>query len=286
MSTVIVTGGAAGIGLETARLFATKGDRVVIADLDGPGAEVAAADIVAAGGRAHSYRLDVSDEQQWENFGKWVNDQFGAADVLINNAGIMDLGGFTEMSAAQWQRTVDIDLMSVVYGCRVFAKQMIDAGVRGHIVNLSSGAAYAPFKLEPAYGVAKAAVLMASQALRVELRSHGIGVTAICPGAIRTDLLAHGERAGLSDAEQAAWRDDIGKAQSMAFAGPDKVARVIERSVRNNWAIVPVNPESWLGFVMFRLSPSLVRVTLSLASFDRADALLTRVRPLLARNSK
>ncbi|MDJ0392656.1 SDR family NAD(P)-dependent oxidoreductase [Rhodococcus sp. G-MC3] len=286
MKTVIVTGGAAGIGRETARLFAAKGDRVVIADRDISGAEATAADITTAGGQAHAFQLDVADEQQWENFAKWVHNEFGAPEVLINNAGIMDLGGFVEMSAAQWQRTIDIDVMSVIYGSRVFARQMIDAGVRGHIVNLSSGAAYTPMEMVPAYGVAKAAVLMASQALRVELRSHGIGVTAICPGAIRTDLLAHGERAGLSDEEQAVWRGDVAKVQSYAIAGPEKVARVIERSVRRNWAIVPVNPESWFGFIAFRVSPSLLRAALSVISFDRAEGALNRARPLLARFEK
>ncbi|AFU01847.1 SDR family NAD(P)-dependent oxidoreductase [Nocardia brasiliensis] len=286
MRTAIVTGGGAGIGRETALLLARTGYRVVIADIDADSAHAAADEIGAAGGRAHPYRLDVASESQWDKCAEWVSGEFGPAHVLVNNAGVMDTGGFFETTAAQWQRTVDIDLMSVIYGSRVFARQMIDAGIPGHIVNVSSGAAFFPAKYIPAYATAKAAVLMATQALRVELRPKGIGVSAICPGAIRTDLLAHGERAGLDAAQQAAWRTEIGRVQGLAFAGPDKVARAIERAIRRDHAIVPVNLEAWLGYGAFRLSPSLTRVVGSLGSFTLADALLPRLRPLLNRITK
>ncbi|QIS04343.1 SDR family NAD(P)-dependent oxidoreductase [Nocardia brasiliensis] len=283
MKTVIITGAGAGIGRETAKVFAAKGARIIVADIDTKGADETVEEITAAGGSAVAYRLDVSSEDEWELFGEWVRVEFGVPQVLINNAGVMDLGGFVEMAAAQWQREIDIDLMSVVYGSRVFAQQMVDAGVRGHIVNLSSAAAYFPSKLEPAYGVAKSAVLMASQALRVELRGKGIGVTAICPGAIRTNLLANGERAGLSEEQQAAWRATAGGMQRYAYTSPQKVARVIERSVRRNWAVVPVAPESWVMYGLFRLSPSLARELLARASFERIESVIPLATKALTR---
>ncbi|WP_338772782.1 SDR family NAD(P)-dependent oxidoreductase [Nocardia vulneris] len=284
MKTAIITGSGAGIGRETAKVFAGRGYRVIVADINEPAAAATVAEIKAADGHAVPYRLDVSSESEWDDFGRWVRAEFGPADVLVNNAGVMDLGGFVETTIPQWQRMVDIDLMSVVYGSKVFAQQMIDGGVRGHIVNISSAAAFVPMELEPAYGVAKSAVLMATQSLRIELSRYGIGVTAICPGVIGTDLLAHGERNGITDEQQAEWRDQMSKVQTgFAYAGPDKVARIIERSVRRNWAVVPVNPEAWFGYAVFRLSPSLVRGVLSIASFDRAEQLLTLARPLINR---
>ena len=283
MKTAIVTGAGSGIGRETARLFASQGDRVILADIDIDAAESAAGEIVTAGGTAIAYRLDVADEEQWETFGKWVDAEFGAPHLLVNNAGIMDWGGFVEMTAQEWQRTMDIDLMSVIYGSRVFAQQMIDAGVHGQIVNISSGAAFLPHKMIAAYGTAKAAVLMASQALRVELRRHRIGVTAICPGVINTNLIANGHRAGISAIDQEQWYARAGKIQSISYAGPDKVERVIERSVRHNWAVVPVNPESWFIYGLYRLSPSLSRVVTGIGSFELADGLMSRLQPLLNR---
>lgn len=283
MKNVIITGAGAGIGRETAKLFAAKGGRVVVADIDMPAAKETVEQIVAAGGQAVAYRLDVAAEDEWEAFGEWMFAHFGAPHVLINNAGVMNLGGFLEMSAGQWQREIDINLMSVIYGSRVFAQQMIDDGIRGQIVNLSSAAAYFPSGLEPAYGVAKSAVLMASQALRVELRGKGIGVTAICPGAIRTNLLANGERAGLTDEEQAAWRERAGGIQRYAYTSPQKVARAVERAVRWNSAIVPVAPESWLLYGLFRFSPSLTRQILARASFDRIESVIPVAGRTLAR---
>lgn len=283
MKNVIITGAGAGIGRETAKLFAAKGSRVIVADNNMPAAKETVEQILTAGGQAVAYRLDVSSEDEWESFGAWMFAHFGAPHVLINNAGVMDLGGFVEMSAAQWQREIDIDLMSVIYGSRVFAQQMIDDGIRGQIVNLSSAAAYFPSKLEPAYGVAKSAVLMASQSLRVELRSKGIGVTAICPGAIRTNLLANGERAGLTSEQQAAWRESAGGMQRYAYTSPQKVARAIERAVRWDSAIVPVAPEAWLLYGLFRLSPSLTREILARASFDRIESVIPMAGKVLAR---
>lgn len=286
MKTAIITGAGSGIGRETARLFASQGHRVVLADIDIHAAEAATDQIVAAGGRASAYQLDVADEQQWETFGKWTDSEFGPADLLVNNAGIMDWGGFVDMTAEQWQRTMNIDLMSVIYGSRIFAQQMIDAGVRGHIVNISSGAAFLPHKMIAAYGTAKAAVLMASQSLRVELRRHGIGVSAICPGVINTNLIANGQRAGISEDDQQRWHAQAGKIQSISYAGPDKVARAIERSVRHNWAVVPVNPESWFIYGLYRLSPSFSRTLTGIGSFELADGLMSRLQPLLNRVAK
>lgn len=283
MKNVIVTGAGAGIGRETAKLFAAKGSRVIVADNNMPAAKETVEQILTAGGQGVAYRLDVSSEDEWESFGAWMFAHFGAPHVLINNAGVMDLGGFVEMSAAQWQREIDIDLMSVIYGSRVFAQQMIDDGIRGQIVNLSSAAAFFPSKLEPAYGVAKSAVLMASQSLRVELRRKGIGVTAICPGAIRTNLLANGERAGLTAEQQAAWRESAGGMQRYAYTSPQKVARAIERAVRWDSAIVPVAPEAWLLYGLFRLSPSLTREILARASFDRIESVIPVAGKVLTR---
>lgn len=284
MKTVIVTGGAAGIGRETVTLFAERGDRVIIADIDDHGAGIAAAEVEANGGTAVAYRLDVSSEGEWDTFARYVETEFGHADVLINNAGVMDLGGFVETPPSGWQRMIDIDLMSVVYGSRAFGRQMIDKGVHGHIVNVSSAAAFLPSELDSAYGVAKAAVLMASRSLRVELASHQIGVSTICPGVIRTNLLVHGTRNGLHGDEAETWAETAGKAQTgLAWTGPDKVARQIVDSVDRNRSVAPVAPEAWFIYYAFRISPALVRAGASVARFECLEAIVPHVRPVIDR---
>ncbi|MEC4614945.1 MULTISPECIES: SDR family NAD(P)-dependent oxidoreductase [Tsukamurella] len=286
MKTVIVTGAAGGIGRETALLFAGRGNRVVAVDIDQLGAQTTAAEITVDGGIAVPYRLDVRDEEAWITFGQWIAGEFGCADVLVNNAGVMDLGGFVETDSAGWRRMVDVNLMSVIYGSKVFAQQMIDHGVRGHIVNISSAAAFLPSELDVAYAVSKAAVLMATQSLRTELKRQHIGVSAICPGAVRTDLLKNGRRNGLSDAELTAWNEGAGAAQTVfGLSGPDKVARRIVKAVEKNWAIVPVGPEAWFINFAYRASPAAVRGVSSIAKFTLMERLLDLGRPVLTRLS-
>jgi len=284
MKTTIVTGGAAGIGKETATLFAGRGHRVIIADIDENTADATAAEIKATGGTAVPYPLDVRSEDEWGHFAEWVKTQFGPADILVNNAGVMDLGGFVDTKPAAWQRMVDIDLMSAIYGSKAFGQQMIDAGVHGHIVNVASAAAFLPSELDTAYGVAKAAVLMATQSLRVEMAPHGIGVTAICPGAVRTNLLQHGQRNGIDTDQIADWSETVGAAQaSLAPNSPQKVARRIVRAVDKNWAVLPVGPEAWFIYGAFRASPALVRASTSIMRFERLEGLESRFRPLMNR---
>ncbi|MGV7903977.1 SDR family NAD(P)-dependent oxidoreductase, partial [Mycobacterium kansasii] len=88
-----------------------------------------------------------------------------------------------------------------IIGSRLFVERMVTAGAKGHIVNVASCGAFLPTPLAPSYVTAKAGVLLASSALRSEFGKQGIGVTAICPGLIRTDLAANGHRAGDDDAE-------------------------------------------------------------------------------------
>lgn len=283
MKTVIITGAASGIGRAAAELFARKGDRVVLADIDALGADRAAHEIRVAGGQATSRRLDVASEEQWEDFADWVRAQYGPVHILVNNAGVLDLGGFVEMTPEQWQRVIDIDLMGVIYGSRVFAQHMIEDRTRGHIVNIASAGAFFPSPLDPAYGVAKASVLMASQVLRMELRGHGIGVTALCPGIVRTELVANGRRAGLSEADEAQWREDFSGLQGVGLAGPEKVARAIDKAVRRNRAVAPVNPEAWALYALFRFSPSLSRELLSRLSFERLESVMPAAKSVLAR---
>lgn len=257
---VLVTGAAAGIGRATAFAFAEAGARVVAVDRDEEGAARTAelARLIGAPA-AWAETVDVSDEQAMEKLAEKVAAEYGIVDVLVNNAGIGVSGSFLETSAEEWRRVLDVNLWGVIHGCRLFGKQMADRGQGGHIVNTASAAAYQPSRALPAYSTSKAAVLMLSECLRAELAEKSIGVSAICPGIVNTNITATTRFAGADAAEEQRLRKRTGKLYGMRNYPPEKVADAILRAVVRNQAVVPVTPESHAARFLSRLSPGALR---------------------------
>lgn len=254
---VIVTGGARGIGRATALEFARQGADVLIADIDDVAAKETVSDLHELGVRAWSAHLDVGDVEAWERFAVTVRDEYGVADVLVNNAGIGMGGPFLGTSAADWSRIININLWSVIHGSRLFAAQMVDRGQRGRIVNVASAAAYSPSIIYPAYATTKAAVLMLTQCLRAELIGEGIAVTAVCPGFIDSDISASTEHVGV-DAETAA-RLRAHQIESYRRRGypPAKVATQLVSAAAANAALVVITPEAKALRAISRFTPRL-----------------------------
>ncbi|MFE9855131.1 SDR family oxidoreductase [Streptomyces sp. NPDC005780] len=257
---VLVTGAAGGIGRATAFAFAEAGARVVAVDRDAEGASRTAelARLIGAPA-AWAETVDVSDEQAMEKLAEKVAAEYGIVDVLVNNAGIGISGPFLETSADEWRRVLDVNLWGVIHGCRLFGKQMADRGQGGHIVNTASAAAYQPSRALPAYSTSKAAVLMLSECLRAELAEKSIGVSAICPGIVNTNITATTRFAGADAAEEQRLRKRTSKLYGMRNYPPEKVADAILRAVVRNQAVVPVTPESHAARFLSRLSPGALR---------------------------
>ncbi|WP_405136593.1 SDR family NAD(P)-dependent oxidoreductase [Nocardia sp. NBC_01388] len=259
MDVTVVTGAGSGIGRATAQRFARRGSTVIVSDINDTTGNETVDLIRAAGGKAVFRRLDVADPDDWEHFAAWVCGEFGVPDVLVNNAGILIGGGFLEQSGDDWRRMIQVNMMSPIFGSRIFVQRMADAGKRGHIVNVASAGAFLPTGVAPSYVTAKAGVWFASQALRAEFGSRKIGVSAICPGVIRTSLAANGTRGGFDDSGSNAWADSLAAGQRWMFRSPERVAAAIERAVRWNLSTVPVGAEAWLLWYVSRLSPATVR---------------------------
>ncbi|WP_030973842.1 SDR family oxidoreductase [Streptomyces sp. NRRL S-1824] len=257
---VLVTGAAGGIGRATAFAFAEAGARVVAVDRDAEGAARTAEMARLIGSpAAWGEVVDVSDEQAMEKLAEKVAAEYGVVDVLVNNAGIGLSGSFLETTSEDWKNVLDVNLWGVIHGCRIFGKQMAERGQGGHIVNTASAAAYQPSRALTAYSTSKAAVLMLSECLRAELAERSIGVSAICPGVVNTNITATARFAGADAAEEKRLQQRTGRLYGLRNYPPEKVADAIIEAVVHNRAVVPVTPEARAARFLSRFSPCALR---------------------------
>jgi glucose 1-dehydrogenase len=189
----IVTGGARGIGLATARRFLEDGARVVIGDLD----EDAGSEAIDALGELGAVRFvhcDVGDRLSVRNLVAATIDAFGEIDVLVNNAGIVHGAAFLELSEEDFDRVLRVNLKGAFLAAQAVARRMIKrveaGGAPGAIVNMSSINAVVAIPNQIPYSVSKGGMNQLTKAMALALAPHGIRVNAIGPGSIMTDMLA------------------------------------------------------------------------------------------------
>lgn len=181
---VAITGGARGIGKSTAQTLSRAGMKVAIGDLDGPLAAQTASEI---GAGTIGLQLDVTDFDSFSAFVAAVQDQMGPIDVIINNAGIMQLGPYLDEEMATTKRMIDINIYGVDYGCRLTIPSMVARG-HGHVVNIASAAGKAGYAHGATYCGTKHYVVGMSEAIRSELRGTGVEVSCVMPVAVQTEL--------------------------------------------------------------------------------------------------
>ncbi|MGY1499220.1 SDR family oxidoreductase [Streptomyces sp. QTS52] len=257
---VLVTGAGSGIGRATAFAFAEAGARVVAVDRDAESAARTAelARLVGAP-EAWAEPVDVTDEQAMEKLAEKVATEYGVVDVLVNNAGIGLSGSFFDTTPEDWKKVLDVNLWGVIHGCRIFGRQMAERGQGGHIVNIASAAAFQPSKVLAAYSTSKAAVLMLSECLRAELAGQGIGVSAICPGIVNTNITTTARFTGVDAEEQARRQKRTARLYGLRNYPPERVASAILRAVVRNEAVAPVTPEARGAHLMSRFIPGALR---------------------------
>jgi len=182
----IVTGAAHGIGRATALRLALEGASVLAADSDQAAAEEAAELLSQSGGKSDAFVLDVSDRQQVNAMVDHAVSSWGGVDVLVSNAGIMDREPFLEMTDELWDRVISVNLKGVFLCGQAVARQMVDQGNGGRIVNLASNSGIFGGRGRAAYGASKAGIINLTQTMAIELAEHQILVNAVAPGATRT----------------------------------------------------------------------------------------------------
>jgi NAD(P)-dependent dehydrogenase (short-subunit alcohol dehydrogenase family) len=254
----VVTGGASGIGRAIATALASRGDTVVVADLDKEGAE-RVAERLSERGTAEAAPLDVTDAEAVAALYRDVRDRHGSLDLVFNNAGIAVGGTAEELTLDHWNKTVDVNLRGVIHGVHAAYPIMIEQG-HGHILNTASLAGLVPAPMMLPYTTTKHAVVGLSLALRAEAAPHGVRVSVICPGFVDTPLLDNANP-GLPETETGRTaRQGALRVQRRLYT-PEALARDVLRGMAKNQALIVAPGSARAAWRGVRLSPeSAVRV--------------------------
>ena len=180
----LVTGAATGLGYATATALGQAGATVALTDLTADRAERACAELRDRGIDAHAWAADVRDAEAMSRVIAAIEEQFGRLDIVVPNAGIYPNTPFLEISEEEWDRVLDTNVKGVFLTCQAAARAMIRAGRGGRIVTISSGAANHAIWGWAHYCASKAAVVMLTKAMALELAPHNIRVNAVLPGYI------------------------------------------------------------------------------------------------------
>jgi NAD(P)-dependent dehydrogenase (short-subunit alcohol dehydrogenase family) len=255
--TVLVTGAGSGIGRASAVAFGSRGADLVICDVNEEGLAETGETLKALGRSVFSRRVDVANAEEMREFADEVHQEVRALDILVNNAGVGLAACFLDTALEDWDWLLGINLRGVIHGCHFFLPPMVSRGVGGHVVNVASLAAYMPSETLSAYTTSKYAVLGLSEALRVELHRHRIGVTAACPGVINTPITANSRMRGAADAPGE--RERLTQLYQRRNYGPERVASNVLKAIQRNRAVAPISPESWIIYYLKRIAPGAVR---------------------------
>lgn len=249
----LVTGAGSGIGRATALLLGELGARLIICDLNKETLAQTAALLQEKGASVEMERADVSDWDDMQRLAERVHKRFGTLDILVNNAGVATSGEFLDTPVEDWHWVLGINLMGVVHGCKLFGARMAEAR-RGHIINVASAAGYYAAPAMSAYSASKHAVMGLSESLRLELAEFNVGVSAICPGVINTNIVNVMRAHGSTEKSQA----KISEIYRRRNYGPEHVAEAIASAIVHNRAVVPVSPEAWALYAAKRFAPGVM----------------------------
>jgi NAD(P)-dependent dehydrogenase (short-subunit alcohol dehydrogenase family) len=230
----VVTGAGSGIGKGAALAFARAGLRVIVADIDLSAAEEVAAAARGLGVAASGVGCDVASLESFVSLRDAVMDRFGRVDVVMNNAGVILSGLPEQIPLSEWERVLNVNLMSIVRSNHVFLPLLLQQG-SGHIVNTSSFAGLYTYSFDRLpYAASKAAIVQISEGLALYLRPQGIGVTCLCPGPVRTNIMK-------SNRAWSTGLDIRGPGPEFRMLEPDEVGEMVVDAVRRNLFFLPTD---------------------------------------------
>ncbi|HMU27076.1 MAG TPA: SDR family NAD(P)-dependent oxidoreductase [Solirubrobacterales bacterium] len=255
--TIVITGAARGIGLATARILATRGNRVVMSDLDG---ELAAAEAEKIGDRAAGFGVDVTDRDAVREHLEMVEREFGPVDVMINNAGIASASpNILEQDPKITERTIDINLKGAMNGT-IEAIRLMEPRRRGQVVNVASLAGIIGVKGLAAYSASKFGLVGFTESIRLEFADKGIKLTCVMPGPVDTGMM-----------------DGTSSSPLVSMLAPEEMATGIADAVTTGKPRVSLPRSSWLLARTISVLPPAIGIRVG--HWTRIDRIYTEVDP-------
>jgi len=189
----VITGGASGMGLAFAHRFAAAGMHLAIADIETPALDSALVELHATGTEAIGVRCDVSDPESLQDMATEVYDVYGAAHVICLNAGVSAPGTMAELKLIDWEWVLGVNLWGIIHGIDAFLKRLLDSD-EGHFVITASIMGHTCYPTSGPYTASKHAAVSIAETLYNELSAAGsrVGVTALCPGLVNTQIVDSG----------------------------------------------------------------------------------------------
>jgi NAD(P)-dependent dehydrogenase (short-subunit alcohol dehydrogenase family) len=252
----VVTGAGSGLGRAFCLELATRKARILAADIDLGRAEETARLVNAAGGQAIAHRCDVANPDEVEALATTIEKAYGAADLVINNAGVAVGGPVGKVPLDDWKWIIGINLYGVIYGCHTFVPRFKARG-SGHIINVASAAGLVSAPEMAPYNVTKSGVVALSETMKAELAGTGVVVTVLCPTFFKTNIA----RAAHSHTD-AGNPDDIEKLMSRTkIQAPDVARFALETADAGELYALPHADGRWMWRVK-RLAPELFQTRL------------------------
>ncbi len=266
----VITGAGGGLGSALARELAVKGCSLALVDISQENLEKTKASLSENAGQVTLHLTDVTDRSQMAALRDDVSSEHGHINLLINNAGITFQKNFSTHSLEDWDKIVGINLWGVIHGLHFF-DEALHASPAAHVVNLSSMSAFIGLPAQSSYCATKAAVELLSTSLWAEWGAHGIGVTHVHPGAIRTDMIL----ATLDDSDDIeAAKKNYDIAMKMGIDA-DKAAEKIIRAVERNKKKIRIGKESFIFDYVSRFTPGLEKLLIKKIAQKQYDEMKT-----------
>jgi NAD(P)-dependent dehydrogenase (short-subunit alcohol dehydrogenase family) len=246
---VLVTGAASGIGRAIALALAQEGAIVCLVDIDDLGLQKTAKQIQGLGQRALPIHCDISQSDEISSAVTTALDTFGGLEILVNNAGVLHFGPTHLMTEEQWERVMAVNLLAPMHFIRLLLPTLLSQP-EAHLVNVSSMYGFFATRRTAAYHASKFGLLGLTESLRAEYGRQGIGVTAVCPGFVKSQLFD----TGTSSNENG----ELRYPPAWACTTPEHVARKTIRAIYRNHRLVLATPLAYGAYYLKRLAPWLL----------------------------